>query len=214
MGFFEEIAEALDEEGIESRFNDATLFVPIAPELEIQFIEIDANIAAANVFLARAEGFEGDDVDPEFDPTLVGVVFSVEAAVEEVSKHVATDGMINILEALLDGNDARVVDLDFEQDETDPLLVTAPIGRDSLLCVELIAEAPEPTATVQFVTFTEDNGETIEEDLELGTFTDMEQLLDALEVSVVQAENWEDLLVPFAEDVAEQDEESDDDLDD
>lgn len=199
MGFFEEIAEALDNEGIESRFNDATLFVPIAPELEIQFVEISTSMTAANVFLARAEGLDDDELDPEFDAALVGVVFSVEAAVEEVSKHVTTDGIITILEALLDGNDARLADLDFEQDEVDPLLVTAPIGQDSVVCVELVSEAAEPTANVQFITMADDeDGDVLEEALELGTFTDPEQLFSALEVAVSQAENWEDLLVPFA----------------
>ena len=199
MGFFEDIAEALDNEGIESRFNDATLFVPIAPELEVQFVEIPAAINAANVFLARAEDIADDDLDPEFDAALVGVVFSVEAAVEEVSKHVTTDGVISILEALLDGSDDRLADLDFEQDEVDPLLVTAPLGEGSVLCVELVSDATEPTAVVQFVTLVDDNGEELlEEALELGAFTDVELLLNALEVAVEQAEHWESHLASFS----------------
>ena len=41
MGFYEDIAESLDAEGIESRVNDGTLFVPVSSDLEIQFVELD-----------------------------------------------------------------------------------------------------------------------------------------------------------------------------
>lgn len=47
MSFFEEIAAALDQDGIESRVHDDTMFVPITSDLEIQFVEIDALLPAA-----------------------------------------------------------------------------------------------------------------------------------------------------------------------
>ena len=75
MGFYEDLAEALDREGIESRVNDDILFVPIAPELEVQFHEIDApgmapSLAAANVFLASPDDDleDGLDLDHAFEP--------------------------------------------------------------------------------------------------------------------------------------------------
>lgn len=38
MSFFEDLATALDNEGIESRVHDDVLFVPITSDLEIQFV--------------------------------------------------------------------------------------------------------------------------------------------------------------------------------
>ena len=55
MTFFEEIATALDADGIESRVQGDTLFVPITSEVEIQFVEIDPLVPAANVYIATAE---------------------------------------------------------------------------------------------------------------------------------------------------------------
>ncbi|MFC2593282.1 MAG: DNA primase, partial [Corynebacterium matruchotii] len=46
MTFFEEIATALDADGIESRVQGDTLFVPITSEVEIQFVEIDPLVPA------------------------------------------------------------------------------------------------------------------------------------------------------------------------
>ena len=57
MGFYVDIAEALDAEGIESRVNDGTLFVPVSEDLEVQFVDITGGtgIPGANVFLAMAD---------------------------------------------------------------------------------------------------------------------------------------------------------------
>ena len=49
MGFYEDIAQALDTEGIESRVNDDMLFVPIAPELEIHFQQIEQTSTTAGI---------------------------------------------------------------------------------------------------------------------------------------------------------------------
>lgn len=165
MGFYEDIAEALDTEGIESRIADDTLFVPIAPDLEIQFVQIAGeeparHIDAANVFLAMADV---SDEDEEFEAVLVGVVFSVEAAVAEVSKHVATDQVISVLNELIDGSDDRLEDLDFEQDPSEPLIAHAPVGENSVLIVELNTEDDEPEAKVTFVTYGEDFEELLEQ---------------------------------------------------
>ena len=56
----------------------------------------------------------------DFDAALVGVVFTPEAAVEAVNRHIATDEVITVLNELLDGQDPRVEDLEFEQDDYDP----------------------------------------------------------------------------------------------
>ena len=64
MSFFEDIASALDAEGIESRVNEDVMFVPITSDLEIQFVEIDPLLPAANVYIAAADVHEDDE---EFD---------------------------------------------------------------------------------------------------------------------------------------------------
>ncbi|MBC2681908.1 hypothetical protein GSS87_05795 [Corynebacterium sp. 4HC-13] len=165
MGFYEDIAEALDAEGIESRIVDGTLFVPIAPEVEVQFSEIVGEgpvsaIKAANVFVAMADV---TDEDEEFEAALVGVVFSVDAAVAEVNKHIAMDQVISVLNDLIEGSDDRLEDLDFEQDPTEPLVVHAQVGEESHLVVELDADGEQPEGRVTFVTYGDDFEELLEQ---------------------------------------------------
>lgn len=238
MGFYEDIAKALDTEGIESRVNDGMLFVPIAPELEIQFQQIEqtgttAGIDSANVFMAKGELDEEAGIE-EFEASLVGVVFSVEAAVAVVAQYIATDQCITVLHDLLEGTDDRISDLEFEQDLIEPMMVRAEVGNGSLLTVLLGSGTDEPEATVSFVTFGEDYDELVDqavaelegdesltdferevmyrnvledaaemtqEVLELGTFKDFDQLFDALAVAQVQATEWEELLVPFDDEI-------------
>lgn len=173
MGFYEDIAEALDSEGIESRIADDTLFVPITPDLEIQFVQIFGegpaqSVQAANVFLAMADVTEDDE---EFEAALVGVVFSVDAAVEEVAKHVATDLSISVINELIEGQDDRLEELDFEQDPMDPLLVLSPVGENSLILVQLDQDRGDIAAKATFVT----HGANFDELLEQAN----EELLDA-----------------------------------
>lgn len=148
MSFFEEIAAALDAEGIESRVHDGTMFVPITAELEIQFVEIDPILPAANVYIAVADVDEDDD---EFDAVLVSVVFSVDDALAAVARHVATDQMVTLLSDLLLGTDERIADLDFYQSTADPNLVTALVGDNSELRVLVEIEDETPKAHVTFV---------------------------------------------------------------
>lgn len=183
MSFYSRIAEALDEEGVESRVVDGLLLVPIAPELEIQFQHIQvegglSTIDAANVFVARSEdsddfdevddpeaseestgdrdqAFEDDGFDEQFEAALVSVVFSVEGAVEEVNKHMTTDQLVTVLHDLLEGTDDRISNLEFVQDFHDALSVSAEVGDGSLLHVQLADGDEGAQATVQFVTFGE-----------------------------------------------------------
>lgn len=235
MGFYEDIAESLDSEGIESRVNDGTLFVPVSTELEIHFVEIvgpsAGGLTAANVFLAMADVAEDDE---EYEAALVGVVFSVEDAVTTVARHVATDQMVGVIRDLIDGADSRIVDLDFVQDGSDALRVAADIGDSSELVVTVDGEAVEPSAHVEFITFGEgfddmldeaiaevwdedgpgeeyselerqalfrtmvsDVTEMSEEVLDLGVYSDFDQLFDVLAFAQTQAESWEALLVPL-----------------
>ena len=235
MGFYEDIAESLDTEGIESRVNDGTLFVPVSTDLEIQFVELDGvagtALTAANVFLAMADVAEDDE---EFEAALVGVVFSVEDAVATVARHVATDQVVGVIRDLVEGTDPRIEDLEFIQDPDDALLVSAEIGESSELVVSFNGEATVPSAKVRFITLGEgfddlmdqvisevwdegaagdelselerqalfqgmvsDVAEQAEEILELGEFTDFDQLFDVLAVAQEQADSWEDLLVPL-----------------
>ena len=127
--FFEDIAAALDNEGIESRVHDDTMFVPITSDLEIQFVEIDPHMPAANVYIAAADV---DEDDENFEAVLVSVVFSVEDAVATVARHVATDQVVTVLRDLLEGTDERIGDLEFYQDAVNANLVRAEeIGRAS-----------------------------------------------------------------------------------
>jgi len=254
MGFYEDIAESLDTEGIESRVNDGTLFVPVSTDLEIQFVELDGvagtALTAANVFLAMADVAEDDE---EFEAALVGVVFSVEDAVATVARHVATDQVVGVIRDLVEGTDPRIEDLEFIQDPDDALLVSAEIGESSELVVSFNGEATVPSAKVRFITLGEgfddlmdqvisevwdegaagdelselerqalfqgmvsDVAEQAEEILELGEFTDFDQLFDVLAVAQEQADSWEDLLVPLEQlwdDEDDEDDEGDDEVD-
>jgi hypothetical protein len=225
MSFFEEIAAALDQDGIESRVHDDTMFVPITSDLEIQFVEIDALMPAANVYIAAADV---DEDDEDFEAVLVSVVFSVADAVGTVARHVATDQVVTVLRDLLEGTDERIGDLEFFQDAVNANLVRAEVGENSELQVLVEVVGETPTAAVEFLTvgphqddlldgvideFWESDAEAVlsEEDkqrlfggadvvdevLDLGSFTDFDRLFDVLSLAADQAEDWEEQLLPF-----------------
>ena len=171
MSFFEDIASALDAEGIESRVNEDVMFVPITSDLEIQFVEIDPLLPAANVYIAAADV---DEDDEEFEAVLVSVAFSVEDAVEAVSRHIATDQVVTVLRDLLEGTDERIAELEFDQDELNPHLVVAEVGNDSELRVVVETIDGVPSAIVRFLAFDFDE-EDIEE-LEDEAVTEMWQV--------------------------------------
>lgn len=158
MSFFEDIASALDAEGIESRVNEDVMFVPITSDLEIQFVEIDPLLPAANVYIAAADV---DEDDEEFEAVLVSVAFSVDDAVEAVSRHIATDQVVTVLRDLLEGTDERIAELEFDQYELNPHLVVAEVGNDSELRVLVETIDGVPSAIVRFLAFDFD-----EEDIE------------------------------------------------
>ena len=146
MTFFEEIATALDADGIESRVQGDTLFVPITSEVEIQFVEIDPLVPAANVYIATAD----DDWDADFEAVLVSVAFSVSDAVQAVASHIATDQVVTLLGDLLDGTDERIADLDFVQDHEEDNRVSAALGDNTSVTVTIEIIEGIPTAKVQF----------------------------------------------------------------
>lgn len=148
MSFFEDIAAALDREGIESRVHDETMFVPITADVEIQFVEIDPHLPAANVYIAAADVDEDDD---EFEAVLVSVVFSVRDAVSTVAEHMATDEVVTVLRDLLEGTDERIADLEFFQDSVNSQLVRAEVGESAELQVMVEVVDGEPCASVSFV---------------------------------------------------------------
>ncbi|WP_165241849.1 DNA primase [Corynebacterium lizhenjunii] len=150
MSFFEDIATALDAEGIESRVHDEVMFVPITSDLEIQFQEIDPLLPAANVYIAAADV---DEDDEDFEAVLVSVAFSVEDAVEAVAGHIATDQVVTVLRDLLEGTDERIAELEFQQDEFNPNLVVAEVAQDSELRVLVESIDGTPSAIVRFVAF-------------------------------------------------------------
>ncbi|MDK8881625.1 DNA primase [Corynebacterium striatum] len=156
MSFFEDIASALDAEGIESRVNDDVMFVPITSDLEIQFVEIDPILPAANVYIAAADV---DEDDEDFEAVLVSVAFSVDDAVEAVAKHIATDQVVTVLRDLLEGTDERITDLEFVQDEFNPNLVVAEVANDSELRILVETVDGVPSAIVRFLAFDFDEEE-------------------------------------------------------
>lgn len=221
MSFYEDLATALDVEGIEARVLDDTLFVPITPDLEIQFVEIDPHLPAANVYIAGAS-----EQGVEFDAALVAVVFSVEDAVAQVSRHITTDQVVTLIRDLLDGSDPRLEGLEFEQHSDMPQLLVAPLDEDLELRVHIEPEEDGPVATVDFVLLREEDEDVdddpfapAEERLELGSFTDFDRLFQALGLAVQQAESWASQLVNFDDDfedfdvVDDEDDEFEDDFD-
>ena len=171
MSFFENIAAALDSEGIESRVNDDIMFVPITSDLEIQFVEIDPLLPAANVYIAAADV---DEDDEDFEAVLVSVAFSVEDAVEAVARHIATDQVVTVLRDLLEGTDERIAELEFMQDEFNPNLVVAEVANDSELRVLVETVEGAPSAIVRFLSFayTEDDIDEIEDSSEIDDYDD------------------------------------------
>ncbi len=153
MSFFEDIAAALDREGIESRVGGDTMFVPMTAVLEIQFVEIDPHLPAANVYIAAADV---DEDDEDFESVLVAVVFSVEDAVAAVAEHMATDQVVTVLRDLLESTDERIADLEFYEDTLHPQTVLAEVGNNAELqvMVEVVDGAPE--AKVTFVALPDD----------------------------------------------------------
>ncbi|AGG66516.1 hypothetical protein [Corynebacterium callunae] len=163
MSFFEDIAAGLDSDGIESRVNGDTMFVPITSDLEIQFVEIDSLLPAANVYIAAANV---DEDDEDFEAVLVSVVFSVEDAVAAVAKHVATDQVVTVLRDLLEGTDERLQDLEFFQDSLNANLVRAEVGQNSELQVLVEVEDGVPTATVNFIAIGESFEDLVDQAIE------------------------------------------------
>lgn len=160
MGFYEDIAYALDAEGIESRVNDGVLFVPISEDVELQFEQIKKSAAAgdtpaATVFVTMPAEDDEDVDEGEFEAALVGVVFTPEAAVDAVQRHIATDEAVSLLSELLEGDDDRIVGFNFEQDEENPLTVVGNVGEDSHVQIDISDVDGRCKARVSFVTFPE-----------------------------------------------------------
>lgn len=147
MSFFEDIANALDADGIESRVHNDILFVPISPELEVQFHEIDPLLPAANVYIATADSEEDD-----FDAVLTSVVFSVEDAVTTVASYVVTDQIVTVMRDLLEGTDERIEDIEFEQGIDSDNTVWAPLTDSGVLRVSFDVVDQNPVAHVSFET--------------------------------------------------------------
>ena len=205
MSFFEDIASALDGEGIESRVNDDVMFVPITSDLEIQFVEIDPILPAANVYIAAADV---DEDDEDFEAVLVSVAFSVEDAVEAVSRHIATDQVVTVLRDLLEGTDERIAELEFLQDEFNPNLVVAEVANDSELRVLVETIDGVPSAIVRFLSFDFDEEELDElEDEAISKLWDIDSPEDMSEEERVaifgDAEDEEGGLAPIIEVPAE-----------
>lgn len=228
MNFLELIAAALDREGIESRISGEALYVPISPDVDLRCEEINSDIPAANVYVAVANTAPGDDASDD-DAMLVTAIFTVEDAVDTVNFHVATDQAVTIIRDLLDGSDARIADLDFEQDDEDPTLLSADVGESSSLEVVTTVDSSSPSVSVAFVTYIDpddaddtddvddsddlddtdldasENDDDLSDDvavevMDLGVFKEYDTVFNVLSVAVDQAENWEAELINSAND--------------
>ncbi|KQB83753.1 hypothetical protein [Corynebacterium oculi] len=175
MSFFEDIAAALDADGIESRVGGEVLFVPITSEVEIQFVEIDALLPAANVYIAAADV---DEDDEDFEAVLVSVVFSVEDAVDTVAHHIATDQVVTVLRDLLEGTDERIGDLEFYQDALEPNLVRAEVAENSEVQVFVELIDGRPTARVSFISAGETFDDLVDQAIEELWESDGEAMLN------------------------------------
>lgn len=149
MSFYEDIAAALDAEGIESRVNDDILFVPVSSDLDVRFEEIDPFLPAANVYIAdsASDGIDGLGV------VLTSVVFSVEDAVSTALGSMATEQMVSLISSLLEGTDERISKLDFYHDELDPSIVRAEVAENSELAIRVDIVDNRPEATLHFVVY-------------------------------------------------------------
>lgn len=159
VSFYEKVAEALDERGIESRIHDEVLLIPIASdvELSIESVALSENventlvnkITPAHVFVSRPLDSDEEEV---FSSAFVGVVFSVDSAVETVNRFMATEQVVSIMSALIEGTDERLNDMPFRQDIRDPLTLRADVGDSSEICVEIEAGESTPVIKVIFST--------------------------------------------------------------
>ena len=136
------------------------MFVPLTAELEIQFVEIDPHLPAANVYIAAADV---DEDDEDFEAVLVAVVFSVDDAVGAVAEHMATDQVITVLRDLLEGTDERIGDLEFFQDHLNPQQVRAEVGDNAELQVTIETVDGIPSAKVTFVALPEDYDDVLDD---------------------------------------------------
>lgn len=94
-----------------------------------------------------------NSTEVEFEAVLVSVAFSVDDAVEAVSRHIATDQVVTVLRDLLEGTDERIAELEFSQDELNPHLVVAEVANDSELRVLVETIDGVPSAIVRFLAF-------------------------------------------------------------
>ena len=161
MSFYEDLAAALDAEGIESRVNDDTLFVPISSGVEIQFDVTNELLPAANIYIAAApDPCDGEPVpdtdDEEFEAVLVSAVFSVDAAVDAVLDHMATDAIVDLVDELVTDPDGRFGDLQFTVVEGEPITVRSPAAENSELVIVIDIVDGDPTATITLTTFDPD----------------------------------------------------------
>ncbi|PRQ12359.1 hypothetical protein C1Y63_01760 [Corynebacterium sp. 13CS0277] len=196
MSFYEDIARALDAAQIEYRVgSDCHVMVPITSGVEVQFVEIDPVVPAANVYIAAVDDATGE----EFAPELVQVVFSPEDAVTTIERYITTDLVVTLIRDLMLGTDERLEGLVFTQDFEDPNILSAEVAETASLLVLIDDSGTEPEARVVFeVPSADADAEDSEwavamtsEVLELGTYSDFDRLLDVLELASEHAENWE-----------------------
>lgn len=177
MSVIENLAVALDSEGISVRVQDNILYVPLSSDVDIRLVETDPFFPAISIYI-------DDDV-------LVSVAFSLEDAVAAVLEHLATDDMVTCMRDLLEGTDGRLMDMEFIHDVNNPDQVYADVGNQSRIEVLFTLEHNTAFATVRF--FTED------EFLDLGVYEDFDRLIEVLAFANDHAEEWEEELTPVVD---------------
>ncbi|MDO4910505.1 MAG: hypothetical protein Q3972_02025 [Corynebacterium sp.] len=175
MSLLENLALALDSEGVPARVREEVLIAPLGNDVDIRLRVIDANFPAINIYI-------GEEV-------LVSVAFSLEDAVNFVLEHLATADLVNMMRELLTNSDGRLTDMEFYQDDEDMDSVCADVGTCSTLHIRFFVEDNIACAAVQLIT--ED-----EEYVEMGTFSDFDRLANVLAFASDHAEGWEAELAP------------------
>lgn len=98
--------------------------------------------------------------------------------------------------SLLEAADERIAGLEFFPDAENSQLVVAEVGEEAEVHVEVEVIDATATAHVQFVV-PADEEDADPEELDLGSFTDIDRLFDVLNLVADQAEEWESQLLPL-----------------
>lgn len=146
MGFFVDLATALDEADITARVHGDTLYVPINPQLEMQFVAIDEQLPAANVYIAEAIDFDefpaselADDAELDDAVDYEGDLELADAALADAAADSALpDSQEDSLDADVDEESASALAAGLEDDFVSTLVAVVFSVEDAVQKIEEI----------------------------------------------------------------------------